>query len=824
MEKMTPMVEQYYLIKKRYPDAILLFRLGDFYEMFDEDAKIASSILNIALTSRQNLPMCGIPFHSAESYIKKLLEAGYKVAICEQLEDPSKAKGIVKRDVVRVITPGTYVESESPEEKTLIAVFYGEQDMASVALVDINKGYIAYMEGKRDRIISELSKFEISTLILPEEERIEVNDRVFVDKLDRNLFKAGIANFYLDSVFNREALNQLRETPLSYITTGIALYYIREILLLPTDHILKIEPLRHTLESPLDSNAIRHLELIQNLRDGSRRYTLIEVLDKTETPQGKQLLKEIILNPLRDPKEITERLRAVEELMSLNITPLLKGIGDLERIGVRVKMKLAKPKELINLRDSLKKILKIREVLSGAESRILREIREKLLVPVEVIELIDRSIEEDFTLSRIIKEGYSEMLDEYRRIKENSEKLLSQFEEEERRRTGIPNLKVGYNRVFGYYVEVTKSHLHKVPRDYMRKQTLTQAERFTTERLKDLEEKILSAQGKIEEIEKELYNEVLSRISEFQEVISQLGRSTGFLDVLNSLSVVARERNYIKPTITSDGNIIIKDGRHPVVEASSNEPFIPNDTVILKDKPIHIITGPNMSGKSTYIRQVALIVIMAQIGSFVPAREAFITPVDMILTRIGTADYLARGLSTFMVEMTETANIIRKATANSLIILDEVGRGTSTYDGLSIAWATIEYIRNRIGAKTLFATHYHELTDLAEIFPEVLNYHVEVKEYKDRVIFTHKVKPGRINKSYGIYVAKIAGLPEEIICRAKEIMEELEGKREMELTSLPLFEDEIIATLKSINIKRITPIEAYIILEELYKKITQRES
>lgn len=824
MEKMTPMVEQYYLIKERYPDAILLFRLGDFYEMFDEDAKIASSILNIALTSRQNLPMCGIPFHSAENYIKKLLEAGYKVAICEQLEDPSKAKGIVKRDVVRVITPGSYVESESPEEKTLIAVFYSEQDMASVALVNINKGYIGYVEGKRDRIISELSKFEISTLIIPEGERVEIGNRIFVDRLDRNLFKTGIAHFYLDSVSKKEAITQLREFPLSYITTGIALYYIREILLLPTDHILKIEPLKHTLESPLDSNAIRHLELIQNLRDGSRKYTLIEVLDKTETPQGKQLLKEIILNPLRDPKEITERLRAVEELMNLNVTPLLKGIGDLERIGVRVKMKLAKPKELINLRDSLKKILKIREVLSPAESRILREIREKLVVPVEVIELIDRSIEEDFNLSRIIKEGYSEILDEYRRIKENSEKLLAQFEEEERRKTGIPSLKVGYNRVFGYYIEVTKSHLHRVPKDYIRKQTLSQAERFTTERLKDLEEKILSAQGKIEEIEKELYNEVLYKISEFQDVISQTGRNIGFLDVLNSFSVVARERNYVKPTITSDGNIIIKDGRHPVVEAWSDEPFIPNDTVILKDRPIHIITGPNMSGKSTYIRQVALIVIMAQIGSFVPAKEAFITPVDMILTRIGTADYLARGLSTFMVEMTETANIILKATSNSLIILDEVGRGTSTYDGLSIAWATVEYIRNRIGAKTLFATHYHELTDLAEIFPEVLNYHVEVKEYRDRVIFTHKVKPGRITKSYGIYVAKLAGLPEEIIERAKEIMEKLEGKREMELAPLPLFENEIIARLKSINIKRMTPLEAYLILEELHKKITQRES
>lgn len=809
------MVKQYQSIKARYSDAILLFRLGDFYEMFGEDAKIASSILNIVLTSRQNLPMCGIPFHSAEPYIKKLLSAGYKVAICEQLEDPTKAKGIVKRDVIRVITPGTYIESESPEEKGFIAVLTPERDLIGAVVADINKGKVFFFEGKRDRIIDELRKFDISTIVIPRNEKIETEETWFIEKLDEQIFKESLAKVYIETYLGTSELFKLRETPLALTSVGVLLYYLKEILLTPIEHITTIEPLGDISKKVLDSYTIKHLELVSNLTDGSTKDTLFHILDRTATPQGKQLLKEIILNPLTTKDEIDKRLKAVEELKKIDLD--LKGIGDIERIASRVKLKLAKPKELIQLKESLIKVQTILEKLKEVESELLKQLVENLEVPQNTVKLIEEAIE-DIRTDRIIKEGYNCVLDEYRTIKENSEKLLQEFEEKEKKRTGIPSLKVNYNRVFGYYIEITKVHLSKIPPHYIRKQTLAQAERYTTAELKELEEKILSAQGKIEEIEKELFEEVLNKVALDYEKLVKVGKNIALLDVLNSFSKVAKERRYVKPNITNDGNIIIVEGRHPVVELAASKEFIPNDTNLLKAKPIHIITGPNMSGKSTYIRQVALITLMAQIGSFVPAKEAYITPVDRILTRIGTADYLAKGLSTFMVEMKETANIINRATENSLIILDEIGRGTSTYDGLSIAWATIEYIREKIKAKTLFATHYHELTDLANIYPEILNYQVEVKEFKDNVIFTHKVKPGRITKSYGIFVAKLAGLPHEIIERAKTILESLEREREVKVDSLPLYEDDIRSTLRRINLKKITPLEAMMILEELVNK------
>ncbi len=812
------MMKQYLSIKERYKDAILLFRLGDFYEMFMEDAEKASKILNIVLTSRNNIPMCGIPHHAAENYIKKLLEAGCKVAICEQTEDPALSKGIVKREVVRVITPGTFIEAEDTETDTdYVFCLYPDKRIWAIAGISIATGKVVALEDKRERIIELIQKISPKTLLLPEDkaELKKLFPSSFCELCDEWLYHE-TAREYIGEYLSRppESLG-IGEMKKAQIALGILLYYLKEIQMCELNHIKRVEVLHSEDHMYLDPSTIKHLELVENLK-GEKENTLFSVVDKTLTPMGKRTLKESILSPFKNPERIKERLDAVQDLLDkdlhIKLSEKLKGIWDIERIISRISSKVARPKEFISLKEGLKRIPEIKDILFETESELLKKIQDKLEDLTELTVLIEKAIADEET-GYIIKRGFNKELDELKEIMENSDKWLKEYEEKEKKLTGIPSLKVGYNKVFGYYIEITKAHLKKVPPHYIRKQTLVGGERFITPELKEVEEKILTAKVKVEELEKEILEDIREKVLTYTESIQQNAKLLGLLDMLNSFAILAKEKKLTKPQILTDGRIIIKDGKHPVVEHILKEKFVPNDTVLDTKAPIHIITGPNMSGKSTYIRQVALIVLMAQMGSFVPAKNAVISPVDKIMTRIGTADYLAQGQSTFMVEMMETANIMTNATNNSLIILDEIGRGTSTYDGVAIAWASVEYIKDKIGAKTLFATHYHELTQLADIYPEIKNYHVEVREWKDRIIFTHRVKPGRTDRSYGIYVAEIAGLPREIILRSKEILDKFE--KEKDTGSLPFTEHPVLIKLKRLNPEKLTPIEAVMILEEL---------
>ena len=812
-------MKQYLSIKEKYKDAILLFRLGDFYEMFMEDAEKASKILNIVLTSRNNIPMCGIPYHAAENYIKRLLEAGCKVAICEQTEDPATARGIVKREVVRVITPGTFIEAEETElDEDYVVCLYPDKNRWAVAGVSVSTGKVIAFEDKKERVIELIQRLKPKTLLIPENraELKKLFPSSFCELCDDWLYH-DTAREYITAYLSRppESLG-IGEMKKAQIALGVLVYYLKEIQMCELNHIKKVEILHSKEHMYLDPSTIRHLELVENLK-GKKENTLFSTIDRTLTPMGKRTLKENILSPFKDPNKIKERLDAVQDMLDkglhLKLTEKLKGISDLERITSRISSKVAKPREFVSLKEGLKRIPEIKEILSSSESKLLARIKDELDGLKEVTLLIEKAIYDEPDADHIIKKGFSRELDELREIMENSDRWLKEYEEKEKALTGIPSLKVGYNKVFGYYIEVTKAHLKKVPPHYTRKQTLVGGERFITPELKKAEEKILNAKANIEELEKRILEEIRQKVLTHTEKIQKNATLLGLVDLLNSFAVLAREKRLIKPRIAEDGKIVIKGGKHPVVESILQERFVPNDTVLAPESPIHIITGPNMSGKSTYIRQVALITLMAQMGSFVPAKSAVISPVDKIMTRIGTADNLAQGQSTFMVEMMETANIMSNATSNSLIILDEIGRGTSTYDGVAIAWASVEYIKDRIKAKTLFATHYHELTRLADIHPEIKNYHVEVKEWKDRIIFTHRVRPGRTDRSYGIYVAEIAGLPQEVISRAKEILAELE--KEKDTSSLPLTEHPALVRLKRLRIDKLTPMEAIMVLEEL---------
>ena len=810
MDRLTPMIRQYREIKSKYPDAILLFRLGDFYEMFNEDAHTASKVLNIALTSRNNMPMCGVPYHAAEGYIKRLLDAGFKVAICEQVEDPSKAKGIVKREVVRVITPGTFIETEEgSREEELIAAVVRERRRGGIAVASISTGQLTVHQGGWEELTDLIDKLKPRTLIHPEGLRLDTE--AFTEECDPWMFGYETAREVVKEHFRAEPESLgLRDMELALRALGGLIYYLKNVQLAPVEHLNRVDIFVPRGRMYLDTATLRHLEILENLSQGTTEHTLLEVVDRTHTPMGHRTLKRALLQPLRDKGEIEERLRSVQFLLQQEVGALLRGIGDMERIVSRIQGGMARPRELIGLKEALRRVPQIKARIEGAEVKLLKEVAERLGNFSHTVELIEKSVSEKE--GEIIKAGYNRELDRLRELRDNSQEWIARYEERERARTGIPSLKVRYNKVFGYYIEVTKAHLNKVPRDYIRKQTLVNAERFITQELKEVEEEILTASERIEELEKKLYREVLEGIASEAEALRETARAIGLLDFLNSLATVAKERGWVKPEILETGEVVIEEGRHPVVEASLGSGFVPNDTT-LNPGEVHIITGPNMSGKSTYIRQVALIVLLAQIGSFVPARRASITPVDRIMTRIGSADNLARGQSTFMVEMTETANILNNATKDSLIILDEIGRGTSTYDGVAIAWATVEYIKDRIRAKTLFATLYHELTQLAHRYPEVKNFRIDVREWRDRVIFTHKLVPGGADKSYGIYVAQIAGLPEEVVRRAKEILHMLESRGEK--TSLPLYEHPVITRLRMLNLKKITPLEAVMLLEEL---------
>jgi len=844
---MTPLYRQYKSIKDQFSDAILLFRLGDFYEAFEEDAKIISQELDIVLTSKEigkgrRIPMAGVPYHALDSYLSKLVQKKYKVAICEQVEDPALAKGLVKREVVRVITPGTLVEDTLLEDKNnnfLSSIYALNKEYISLATIDVSTGefFATEWRGKEaeEIIYSELVRLKPKEIILPfslkdlfsellTDLKREVDPKITL--LDDNYFQ--FSDYAIKYSDDKE------KYPLAERSVNGALNYIKEVMFTIPTHIERVEIYQPQQYLILDSTAIKHLELLETVREGQRRGSLIWVLDKTLTSMGARLLKKWILQPLLNVNAIKKRQGAIKEFLEKEpwrreIEDILKEMPDLERINSRINYNTATPKELIYLRQALSFLPLLRKSLEKAESDRLKELKENLPDLEPLYEELDRALVESppshIKDGGYIKDGYDPNLDELRRLLRESKDWLINLENRERERTGIKSLKIGYNQVFGYYIEVTKANLNLVPPDYIRKQTLVNAERFITPELKEWENKILHAEDNIKKIEEELFQNLRKKVIEHSRDITTFAQIIGEIDVYISLAKAAREYNYVCPQVTNDYDVIIREGRHPVIERMLPPgTFVPNDAYLNREKFIDLITGPNMAGKSTYIRQIALIIILAQMGSFIPAKEAKIGVVDRIFTRIGAWDDISSGESTFLVEMKEVGNILSHATERSLIILDEVGRGTSTYDGISIAWAIVEYIHNKIKAKTLFATHYHELTELEKELRHLKNLSVAVQEKGKEIIFLHKIVDKPADKSYGIYVAQLADLPREVIERAEKILLELEKGREIkkkEVIQLPLFSEITDSKLEklrneilSLNTNELTPIQALLKIHE----------
>lgn len=875
------MMQQYMETKKQYPDCILFYRLGDFYEMFFEDALTASRELEITLTGKncgqeERAPMCGVPYHAVEGYLSRLVSKGYKVAICEQMEDPKLAKGLVKREVVRIVTPGTNLNIQALEENKnnyimCIAYFAGKTGI-SVADVTTGDYYMTEVEDNR-KLLDEVMKYAPSEIIC--------NDAFLVSgmELDDLKERLGIAIYslephYFDDDLCRKCLMKhfgvnslsglgVEEFPNGVIAAGSLLSYLYDTQKIPLSHFTHIEPYLVNRYMLLDSSTRRNLELTETLREKQKRGSLLWVLDKTRTAMGARMLRSFLEQPLIHKNEMEERLDAVEAFCSNpvardEIREYLNPIYDLERLLGKVSYKTANPRDLIAFRNSMEMLPHIKTVLKELPGTANEKIEQEMDGLEDLYLLICDSIEEEPPITiregGMIKAGYNEDIDNLRRAKTEGKNWLAELENAERERTGIKNLRVKYNKVFGYYLEVTKSYLNMVPEDYIRKQTLTNAERYTMPRLKELEDTILNAEDKLCTLEYDLFCEIRDRIAGEIERIQTTAKAVARLDVFCSFSLVAEQNHYVRPVLNEKGQINIKDGRHPVVEKMiEHDMFIPNDTYLDNNShQIAVITGPNMAGKSTYMRQTALIVLMAQVGSFVPARQAAIGIVDRIFTRVGASDDLASGQSTFMVEMSEVANILRNATRNSLLILDEIGRGTSTFDGLSIAWAVIEHISNRklLGAKTLFATHYHELTELEGKMNNVNNYCIAVKEKGDDIVFLRKIIKGGADKSYGIQVARLAGVPDMVIDRAKEIVEQLsdnditekvqsisivdggaparkqEHYDELDLEQISLFDTvtdaDVLDELKNVEVSTMTPLDALNTLYRLQNKLKNR--
>ena len=881
MAELTPMMQQYMETKKEYPDCILFYRLGDFYEMFFDDAITASRELEITLTGKncgleERAPMCGVPYHAVDGYLNRLVSKGYKVAICEQVEDPATAKGLVKRDVVRIVTPGTNLDTQSLDETKnnyIMCVVY-IADRYGLSVADVTTGeYLVTELGDSEKLFDEIYKFMPSELIC--------NEAFYMSGMDLELLKEklGITIYSLDAWYFDDAICQrtlkehfhvnvmeglgLADYDCGVIAAGALLQYLLETQKRDLSHITKLSVYASGKYMLLDSSTRRNLELCETLREKQKRGSLLWVLDKTKTAMGARTLRKYIEQPLIDRKEIERRLDAVDELKNNAISreeirEYLSPIYDLERLVCKITYQSANPRDLIAFESSLSMLPHIKYILQEMKAPLLHEIYEHLDTLEELCDLIQSAIQDDPPLAMkeggIIKDGYNEEVDRLRSAKSDGKEWLAKLEADEREKTGIKNLRIRYNKVFGYYLEVTNSFKNLVPDYYTRKQTLANAERYIIPELKELEDTILGAEDRLYALEYQLYCEVRDQIAKEILRIQSTAHAIAQLDTFASMALVAERNQYVRPKINEKGVINIKDGRHPVVEKMiPNDMFIANDTY-LNDKKnrISIITGPNMAGKSTYMRQTALIVLMAQIGSFVPAASADIGLVDRIFTRVGASDDLASGQSTFMVEMTEVANILRNATNKSLLILDEIGRGTSTFDGLSIAWAVIEHISNSklLGAKTLFATHYHELTELEGKIDNVNNYCIAVKEKGDDIIFLRKIVKGGADKSYGIQVARLAGVPDSVIQRAKEIVEELvhaditerikdiashgheqpkakpKHYDEVDLAQMSLFDtvkdDDVIDEIKSLDISNLTPIEALNTLYQLQNKLKNR--
>ena len=877
----SPMMQHYIKTKEEYEDCILFYRLGDFYEMFFEDAETVSKELELTLTGKdcglaERAPMCGVPFHAADNYINRLVEKGYKVAICEQMEDPKKAKGIVKREVIRVVTPGTNLYTQALDETKnnyIMSVAY-ISNRFGIAFADVTTGAFMVTEVEKLRnLLDEIYKFSPAELICNEAfcmsgvdlEELRNRLHLSVSALDNWYFDDDLCQRTLKDHFHVGTLEGLglKDYDCATIAAGALLTYLLETQKNSLDHMRKITPYITDKYMLIDSSTRRNLELTETMREKEKRGSLLWVLDKTKTAMGARMLRSFIEQPLIEEEAINRRLDAVEEINRQEmdreeIREYLGPVYDLERLISRVSYQSANPRDLIAFKTSIGMIPHIRRLLGQFQSEELKKVYEDMDELQDLYQVLDKAIVEDPPLAMkeggIIKDGYDQQIDDYRQAKTKGKTWLAELEAEEKEKTGIKNLKIKYNKVFGYYLEVTNSFKDMVPDYYTRKQTLTNAERYITPRLKELEDMILGAEDKLYALEYDRFAEIRNMIAGEVERIQKTARAIAKLDAYLSMALVASRNQYVRPKINTRGIIDIKDGRHPVVEKMiTNDMFIPNDTYLDNGKNrISVITGPNMAGKSTYMRQTALIVLMAQIGSFVPASKANIGIVDRIFTRVGASDDLASGQSTFMVEMTEVANILRNATAKSLLILDEIGRGTSTFDGLAIAWAVIEHISNPklLGAKTLFATHYHELTELEGKLPGVNNYCIAVKERGDDIVFLRKIVKGGADKSYGIQVAKLAGVPDSVINRAKELVEELvsaditstvkdiasEGKKsktkqpvhydEVDMEQISLFDtvkdDDVLEELKSIKIDELRPVDALNVLYRLQNKLKNR--
>lgn len=881
MPQYTPMMQQYLEIKKEYQDCILFYRLGDFYEMFFDDAILGSKELELTLTGKdcgvgERAPMCGVPYHAVDNYLNRLIAKGYKVAICEQTEDPRQAKGIVKRDVIRIVTPGTNMNMQALDESKnnyLMSIVY-LGDALGMSIVDFTTGeYFVTELSDGTALIDEINKFVPSEIIVNDYFSISGIDLEPVrEKLGSSISTLDNWYFNIDTItaklcehFHVKSIAGLglSDYPTGIIAAGALLIYLTETQKNSLDHITSIVPYTTGKYMLIDSSSRRNLELVETLREKQKKGSLLWVLDKTKTAMGARKLRNMLEQPLIEYDAIIKRQDVIAEFNANTITrdeirEYMNPVYDLERLMSKISCKSANPRDLIAFRSSLEMLPHIKMLVSSFSSDLMKSIVEKLDPLEDLYDLINRAIIEEPPImireGGIIKEGFHAEIDALRKAKTDGKDWLVQLETRERERTGIKGMKIKYNKVFGYYFEVTNSYKNLVPSDFVRKQTLANAERYTTDELKNLEDRILGAEDKLCSLEYELYVEVRDTIAKEVVRIQNTARAVALIDVYSALAYVAEQNDYVRPKINEKGIINIHNGRHPVVEKMiPNDMFVANDTLLDNNaNRVSVITGPNMAGKSTYMRQTALIVLMAQMGSYVPASEANIGIVDRIFTRVGASDDLASGQSTFMVEMTEVANILRNATAKSLLILDEIGRGTSTFDGLSIAWAVVEHISNKslLGAKTLFATHYHELTELEGTLSGVNNYCIAVKEQGDNIVFLRKIVRGGADKSYGIQVAKLAGVPDSVIARAKELVRDLSAAdisqkakeiaqydkkkpderylttNELETNQMSLFDttrdDDILKELNGLDIGNMTPIDALNTLYQLQNKIKNR--
>jgi DNA mismatch repair protein MutS len=883
MSKVTPAMQQYYAAKEEHKDALIFFRMGDFYESFGEDAKTIARELEITLTTRgkskdgEKMPLAGIPYHAIDNYLPRLIKKGYKVAICEQLEDPKKAKGVVKRGVVRVVTPGTAMDSSmfSDSSNNYLVALYADKGEFGLSFLDISTGeFLATQltdEHPYDRIISELARMGPSECIMPPsllkdthlKERIK-DLRIIIHEFDEDLFDSKIAEKVLLDHFKVSTLEGMgcSELLAAVSSAGAALRYATDTQMRELSQVQTLKTYFDSEFMVLDAITLRNLEIVRNVRGEGNDASLIGVLDETKTPMGRRQLQKWLLKPLISVDAINDRLDAVSwlhdnTLVRFDIRAHLSYVKDMERLVGRVMYGNSNARDLVSLKKSLESVPLLLDSLQGCKDiKLLESTSSKLSSFAELDELaklIDSAIVEEPPLSvrdgGMIKPGYNEQLDELFDLSKNGKQWIAKFQQKERDRTGIKSLKVGYNKVFGYYLEVTKANISQVPDDYIRKQTMTNAERFYTPELKERESAILSADEKMVALEYELLTELNSIVASHSRQLQETAALIGTLDVLANLAEVAANNNYVRPAITPDCRLLIRDGRHPVVENAVPGGFVPNDTEMdCSENQFQLITGPNMAGKSTYMRQIAMIVIMAQSGSFVPASHASIGIVDRVFTRVGAFDDLASGQSTFMVEMVELANILNNATPKSLVLLDEIGRGTSTYDGYSIAKAVVEYIHNkgRVGVRSLFATHYHQLTEVAASLKRVKNYHIAVKEDGEDLVFLRKIVPGATDRSYGIHVARIAGVPHAVTSRAKEILEDIEDecmlseedrkgskkkqRSSSKYTQVILFDqdasygestpDPVLEELKKLDINSMTPIEALNKLNEIKGKLS----